>query len=74
MNRKSGKSCNNKEIDAGKILLESRFLFIELKNELREHRQQAAKSLLQENKQLPGQAGRAKKGPPLYSLIGIFIP
>ena len=56
------------------MLLESRFLFIELKNELREHRQQAAKSLLQENKQLPGQAGRAKKGPPLYCLIGIFIP
>ena len=36
--------------DMGKILLESGFLFTELKNELHEHRPRASKSLLQESK------------------------
>lgn len=54
------------------MLLESGFLFTQLKNELFEHTgSKKAKSLLQENKQLPG---RAPPLPPVYCLIGVFNP
>ena len=61
--------------DARKMLPESEFLFTEPKNELQEHTgSKQAESLLQENKQFPGQAERRKKSPPLYFLIGVFNP
>ena len=57
------------------MVLESRFLFMELKNELQEHADSnQAKILLPEDKLLPGQEERGKKGPPLYCPIGVFIP
>ena len=56
--------------DAGKMLPESRFLFMELKNELREHTgSKQAKSLLQESKQLWGQAGREEGVSPLSTVL-----
>ena len=55
--------------DARKMLPEPRF-FNEPKNELRERkRSKKAKSLLQENKELPGQAERGKKSPLRLSIF-----
>ena len=53
--------------DARKMLLESGFLFMQLKNELREHTgSKQAKSLLQESKQLLGLLGGGKEPPEIF--------
>ena len=56
------------------MLPEFRDLFMELKNEPQEHMgSKQTKSLLQESKQLPGQAGRGEKSPPsLLSHRGFY--
>ena len=60
---------------AKKMLPESGFLFMQLKNELGGHTgSKQAKSLLQESKELPGLLGAGRRAPALYCPIGVFIP